>query len=295
MMFPRLACVVLALTFLAAPALSAQLQAPPPTFEECTEWATQLAAGDTAALRVLTFGNLPACPDIAPTALADAVRAARSVQDTAYAGRLVSEAARVRAPGIFAAAQEVTADRSASSVGRVMGLLILVAQMGFSHDIHGVAQSQLFTEARPSNRPCAFSIGGSGRDDEQQADTDRLAARTIDGIIYDSTEPLLLRNLARCARAMIPRGIPPQIDVTKLRIGYSCGNRFHIRNQTGAELFVTLRITEENGAKHSIGRRVIATPLVQLYEAHVKGTVEMWHDGQRLATVANAGTECPPR
>lgn len=287
----RRVLLVLILLFVSTRELEAQRWREPPTLGECETWMAQLAAGDTAAMSALTYGYIPGCA-AAPYALASAVRAARPSQDTTFLRALAGDAGDVRDVNLFAAALEVAGDRSASNASRVMSLLVVVAHMGLSQDPLVLNRSQLFTQALPASGPCGFELPGDGGpaiDNALPEDAELLAAQVMDGIRYNTAEPALLRNLARCARTTVSFDIPPQVDPTKLQLSYQCGNRFWIRNQSGAQLPVTMKITADNGATESFFTEVPATHFVILYEALMTGTVEMWYNGHRVATSRTPG------
>ncbi len=192
--------------------------AAPPSAEECQRWATALNGG------VLT-GWLPYCPALAPSAFAAAVRAARAVTDTAYLSGLAARAGDVRDLRIFDAALEVAADGRASDRARILGLLITVSQLGSSQDIvfHSIARSELFTQVLPAEGMCGFgpaSSDGIAFDNGLPDDANRRAARVIDGIRFANGTSTLLRNFARCARSAVGRDIPPQVDVSQIRLDY---------------------------------------------------------------------------
>lgn len=80
-------------------------------------------------------------------------------------------------------------------------------------------------------------------------------------------EPALLRNFAGCARTSAPGEIPPQIDVSKVRLTYLCGDSFTNRDQTGATIPVTMKITADNGVTDSHFKQVPATNFAIRYLA----------------------------
>jgi hypothetical protein len=221
----RCALAIVVLGVFAAGPAGAQRLGESATSTECDAWRSQILAGGAAALEVLTYGNVPACPSMAPEVLASAIRAARPTRDTAYLGRLAGVAGDVRHELVFSAALEVASDKSASTPSRVMSLLVAVAQLGSGEDIPGSTRPQLFTQTLPSAGVCGFGIAGSAAliDAPLPGDAERLAARTIDAIRYDAGEPALLRSLARCARSVISNDIPPQADVTKINAGTYTG------------------------------------------------------------------------
>jgi len=293
----RRALAILVLGGLTARPLGAQILHEPPAPTECAAWAAQLAAGGPDALQALTYGYLPGCPDLAPGALASAIRAARPSQDVAFLRDLAANAGEVPDKEVLRAALEVAGDKEASDASRVMALLVVVAHMGSSQDVSGLDRSQLFTQPLPGSGVCGFELKGSWGGPASTSyrlprDAKRLAARTIDAIRYDADEPPLVRNLARCARSVIPWRIPPQVDATKIRMKYVCENVFTIRNGTGAGLPVEMIITAGNGSSERHDMNLPAGGSAIRYVAPVTGTVQMRYDGQLVTTVANTGLRC---
>jgi hypothetical protein len=286
-----LAAVALAL----APAgLAAQGWGAPPTDAQCDEWATGLTAGGQTALYVVTYGNIPACPSVAPGALAGAIRAARATRDTAYLGGLAGTAAQVRDPAVFAAALEVADDGRASNESRVLGLLVAVSSLGSSPDVPGYARPRLFTQALPAAGICGFEVAGGGPviDNPLPADAERRAARVFDGIRYANGEPALVQNLARCARSVISVEIPPQVDVSQIRVDHVCGNTFRVQNHTGASLILAVTTTGPDGVTETEDVQAPAKGGWTQFTAPATGPIQVSYDGAPVATVANAGRGC---
>lgn len=267
----------------------------PPTDAECQEWTTGLAAGGAAALDVVTYGDLAACPAVAPQALAGAIRAARTVRDTAYLGGLAGVAAQVAGPTVFAAALEVAGDGRASNEARVMGMLVTVSSLGSSQTINGYTRDQLFSQALPDVGVCGFSPAGTGSgalDNPLPADARRQAARVIDGILYASGQPALVQNLARCARAAVGNGIAPQADVSKIRVDYVCGNTFRVQNHTGVEVTLSIATTAPGGAVETEDHVIPSKGGWTSLEAPTAGSITVTYDGAPVATVENTGRGC---
>jgi hypothetical protein len=263
----------------------------PPTATQCQEWTAGLAAGGTAALNAVTYGNVSRCTAEAPAALAAAVRGARASADTAYLGRLASTTADVKDPAVFSAALEVAADERATDRARVMALLVTVGQLGSGQDVEDRTRPQLFTEALPATGVCGFEISASAPviDNPLPADAEVQAARVIDGIRAARGQSALLQNLARCARSVTSVEAPPQVNVSGIKVDYVCGNRFRVQNHSGAP--VTLTVATE-GTSQII---TVAAPDIggwTAFTAPAAGTVRVTLDGQFVATVANGGRRC---
>ena len=290
----RGALAAAALSLAPAAALGAQGWGSPPTAEQCDEWAAGLAAGGQAALDAVTFGDIPACPSVAPGALAGAIRGARAARDTAYLGRLAGAANQVRDPAVFGAALEVAGDGRASNEARVMGLLVTVSSLGAAQDVPGYTRPQLFTSGVPASGICAFAVaaGTPVIDNALAADAERQAARVIDGIRYASGEPALVENLARCARSVISAEVPPQVDVSKIRVDYVCGNTFRVQNHTGADIVLTVATTDAEGATETEDVPAPAKGGWTQFSAPAAGPIQVTYDGTPVLTVANTGRGC---
>jgi hypothetical protein len=275
---------------LAAP-LAAQIGGPP-SAAQCSEWLAGLAAGGATALEAVTYGNAPACPGAAPV-LAQAVRGARALSDTAYLGRLASAAGEVRDIGIFTAALEIADDGAAANAGRVMALMVTVAQLGSGQDLEGYTRPELFTQPVSASVGCGFALASEAftADHGLPADADRRAARVIDRIVRER-EPALVQNLARCARTSIAADVPLQVDVAKVKVDYVCGSEYRVQNHSGSTLLLNLAVTGNDGVTRT---SAVSAPGIggwTRFVAPATGTLQMTYDGQPVATVANGGRRC---
>ena len=158
--------------------------------------------------------------------------------------------------------------------------------------VRGYTRPQLFTQALPADGVCAFAVatGGKEIDHPLPADADRQAARVIDGIVHGG-DPALVQNLARCARSVVA-SIPPQVDVSMLRVDYVCGNTFRVQNHTGAELTLTIVTTAADGTGVAEDQVVPAKGGWTSFDTPFAGPIEVTYDGKPLLTVANAGRSC---
>lgn len=271
--------------------------AAPPSAEECHRWATALNGG------VLT-GWLAYCPELAPSAFAAAVRAARLLTDTAYLSGLAARAGDVRDLRIFDAALEVAADGRASDRARIMSLLITVSQLGSSQDVafHSIARSALFTQVLPAEGMCGFgpaSRDGVAFDNGLPDDANRRAARVIDGIRFANGTSALLRNFARCARSAVGRDIPPQVDVSQIRLDYVCGTEFRIQNHTGVWLDMSYVVKDASGA--TVDAASVAPPAkggwthFETSSRVTLGTLYLNYDGVQIAAAQATGKPCGGR
>lgn len=286
--------VLFALLFVAAPGARAQGLFGAPSAAQCQSWADGLAAGGEQALNAVTYGAIMHCPSVAPAALSGAIRNARASADTAYLGRLASQAGQVRDPAVFQAALEVAADSRASDRARVMGLLVTIAQLGAGQDVRGWTRPQLFTQALPAQGICGLGVGGHAEiDNGLPADADRQAARVIDPIRYANGEPALVQNLARCARSAVDPSIPPQVDTTKVRLDYVCGTAFRIQNHTGAPLLLSYVVTGTDGS--TLDAADVEAPAQGGWTRFTVGEVgrlELRYDGRALVSAEATGKAC---
>ena len=282
-----------ALAVAAVAPLSAQGWGDRPTAAECQEWVSGLAAGGQAALEAVTYGSLTSCTATAPGALAGAIRGARTARDTAYLGRLAGVAGLVQDPAVFAAALEVAGDGRASNEARVMGLLVTMSSLGGSQDLPGYTRPQLFSQALPAEGRCGIALEGDGAaiDNPLAGDAALQAARTIDGILYSSGQPALVQNLARCARSVVAE-IAPQLDVSKIRVDYVCGNTFRVQNHTGAEIMLAIATTAPDGTSETEDHLIPAKGGWTSLDAPTAGPIRVTYDGTPVATVANTGRGC---
>jgi hypothetical protein len=292
--FSRAALATAAIILAPAAVLRAQGWVEPPTSAQCQSWTADLVAGGQAAMDVVTYGNVAGCTDAAPGALSTAIRAARASRDTAYLGALASVAGQVRDPALFGAALEVIGDGRASDESRVMGLLVIGSSLGASQYLPGYTRPQLFTQALPGTGVCGFAAGESGPviDNPLPADAERQAARAIDAIRFGSGQSALVQNLARCARSSVGPDVPPQVDVSAIRVDYVCDNDFRVQNHTGTELtlrFATIAADGSSGAEDEVVPAIGGWTRVS---APVSGTLQVSYDGQLVATVVNDGRRC---
>lgn len=282
---------MLTLLGVSAVALGAQGLAPPPSTEECQGWVQDLGAGGARALDALTYGWLGGCPTVAAPALAGAIRNARSAQDTVYLGRLAAQAANVRDPQVLDAALALAGDRTASDRARVTAILVLLGQRGSGLTVGDTPLPALFTEKLPATGTCGFNVatGGFAIENPLPDDHVRRIARVLDGIRYQNGESALLRNLARCARTGTLSEVPPQVDVSRIRLAYVCENRFRIQNHTPEFLVLSYTVA---GTGESWDVTARSGGGWTDFTADSAGTVQLTYDGQVVATAANTSKSC---
>ncbi|MEW5928679.1 MAG: hypothetical protein AB1941_14520 [Gemmatimonadota bacterium] len=292
-MIRHIARTAFALVLLAgsAVALDAQGLAPPPSTEQCQTWTQDLSAGGARALDALTYGWIGGCPTLAAPALAGAIRNARTAQDTMYLGRLAGQAANVRDPQVLDAALALAGDRTASDRARVMAVLVLLGQRGSGLTVGDMPLPALFTERLPATGICGFHVATGGAEIVNPLPDDhvRRIAQVLDGIRYQNGESALLRNLARCARTGTLTEVPLQVDVSKIRLDYVCGNTFRIQNHTPEFLILSYTVAGTGEAEDVTARSGGGWTH---FNTDTAGTVQLIYDGQVVTTAANTGKSC---
>jgi hypothetical protein len=269
----------------------------PPTAENCARWAAMHSEGRAPALAVLRQNPLASCPDAGPAALAAAVQRASAETDTTYLAWLAGRAGLLTHPAVFAAALRLAGDRGATVESRAAGLLVLGGQNGAGGEINGTGWGALLVEPVPNAaRGCFMSLrpicgGPAPASAPLPGDAKRQAAVVVDRIRTDPAEPALLRTLARCVRPAVARGVPPQVDVSGVRLRYLCGNWFRIHNPTVETLMFGFA-AEKTGERSNIsvfpgGERMFATA--------APSTVRLYYDGRLIQTTAHGGTACPAK
>lgn len=286
--------LLLILALIGGPAVSLHAQGlgAPPTPAQCEAWTRSLAAGGQEALDALTYGSISDCPETGGPALSTAVRSARAVEDTTYLSRLAGQAARFRDPAVFDAALTLFADRNASPRARVMSLMVLAGQLGSSMDVQEMTPPEVFTRPVTVRVGCGFGVAAGSLtsvDHGLPANHERRAARVIDAIRHAHGEPALVQNLARCSRTLISSEIPPQVDVSKIRLDYVCGNTFRIQNHTPEYLMLSYTVAGTGEAADVTARSGGGWTH---FNTDTAGTVQLIYDGEVVATVANTGKSC---
>ncbi|HEX7091537.1 MAG TPA: hypothetical protein VF192_15460 [Longimicrobiales bacterium] len=278
-----------ALLCIAAPAAAlAQGLRPRPSEADCATWREDLAAGDSAALHAVTYGWLAACDDVGAIALADAIRAAGAERDTAYLFRLATQAAQIRDARVFDAAIGLAEERGASVPARAAAILILTAQLGSGWDYPGVSGAELLTQPLPGNDLCGpgTSSPGFATDNGLPADHRRRAAAVLDAIAQHGHP--LLRNLARCSRAAVGAGIPPQIDVSRVRLRNVCGTTFRVHNNTPEFLVFSYTVV---GTDETRDLPIQAHDHAEFTTTN-EGTVQLLYDGRVIAEESTGKKPC---
>jgi len=265
---------------------------PRPSVEECAGWEQELAAGIAisaeAAIQALASGWLAACDDGA-AALGDAIRASAAEQDTAFLFALALEAAGIRDERVLNVALEVAAERSASRPARAAAILVLVAQAGGTWDFTAVTRSALLTEPLPRERICGSVLYGHTftTDNGLPSDYRRRIAVVLDAIARQGGHPLL-PNLARCSRPVVGRGIPPQVDVSRVTLRNVCETTFLVHNRTPEFLIFSY------GMVGSTDHRDLPVDARKRREfiTTQEGTVQLSYDGRVIQTASSTDRPC---
>lgn len=278
-----------------ASTVGAQSLGGPPSAENCVRWGSALAAGRDSALGALNMGWFGGCRDVGPRALAAALERAGSETDTTYLSALSARAGTLTHPAILSAALRLASDRAASVEARAAGLLVLSGEFGHGMDINGRAGGTLLTVALPEPGACFVGLRVVSPDPPATAalpsDAPRQAAVVVDRIRTDASEPTLLRTLARCVRPAVARGVPPQVDVSGVRLNYACGDWFRIHNPTGEPLTFTFA-AEKTGERHNI---IVPPGGERQFAIAAPSTVRLYFDGRLIQTTTHGGTTCPTR
>lgn len=280
---------------LVAPLLSAaaaqQLGFPAPG--SCDAWSRAVAAGGPAAQAALTRSWF-SCWPIAADALAAALRQTRASDDPVLLRELAVHAGYFEHPLILDAALEVAPDRSATITARAASLLILAAQLGAALGVNNRGISDLLTEPPPAAGLCGPALQFSGqhgrRTDSQPlpADARRRVAGVLDPLSIDATEPFHLRRLAQCLQVVARPEVPPQIDVSGVRLTHLCENDFILYNPTPLALLFTLEV---EGTTDRFNLQVEAGEH-RRFSPDQAGIVRLIYDGRVIQSAANGGRRC---
>jgi hypothetical protein len=212
----------------------------------------------------------------------------RSTSDTILLRSLARTAGVVRHPAILSAALAVVADSRNAVPARAAGLLILAGQLGGSPRIAGLSTPNELTVALPATGLCGPALiptpGHEPAAAPLPADAARQVAHVVDAFRVLTSQPTLLRNLARCIRPTIGGSVPPQIDISAVTLEYVRCNQFVITNPTVFSLPMSIEVdgtTERRGFSAAPGRTVINTELT--------GPVRLRYDGKVIGPLANGG------
>ena len=281
----------LAIATLCSRTMVAQAALRPPTASQCQEARNAMQAGRAAAVAALQRVAVDACPDGA-TILATFLRSVpRQETDVAFLWFATRQTDRLRHPEVFAAALPLAQDASAALPARAAGLLMIANAFGPSLELNRVTGPALLLEPRPEGGcyRTALSAHRGGTDRPLSSDAARQAARVFDPLIYSSTAPLLLQRLAGCLRSAVDSDIPPQLDVSGVRLTYLCGTRFRVRNPLPEFLPMSYDVYGKNE-----GRGVNAGPGDTVFSTDSVGTVRLFYDGRLIQTKANGNVACRP-
>jgi hypothetical protein len=281
-----LACVaVLGLPLVAEAQLGA---APSPT--ECSQWAGSIAAGRALALEALRNGRLSECPGAAHV-LRSAIHRAGNERDADYLYALAAQAAAVWDSTVFNAAASLAADRRGTSSARAAGILVLIAHLGSSWDFPGAKGPALLTHPLHASGICGPQVPistGPVAGSTLPEDAPRRVATVLDRIAYDEGAPALLRHLARCGRFAVYTDVPPQVDVSKVRLRYVCENRLRLLNTAPVGLVFRLMVAGVADTMDvDVGPHAHRTLTLE-----AGGTARLFYDGKLIATATSRPRPC---
>lgn len=251
-------------------------------------WTQQISSGGASARDALATGWIAGCPT-APQVLASAIRAASTSSDTVLLSGLVFQTSDARDEAIFRGLLEVAADRRATPAARTMAILAGAAQLGYGTDVPGRSLADLFTTTPAPTPPClGHRYHAPVLQNPLAGDPPRRYAAVLDGILAGSGSDHV-RAVASCVRGMI--GVPTQVDISRLRVDYVCGNRFRVQNHTGTNL--ELDYVVEGGDPEGW---IIHAPAVGRwteFDVDEAGTLHVSYDGRAIASIRNQGKRCP--
>jgi hypothetical protein len=161
------------------------------------------------AFRQALSGPLAACGSIGAEAIARALQAAKSVEDSAVTHPLAFDVAHNRSPVVLAAVLSVADDRTASVPMRIVALIGALRQRTISAGFGG-SISEL--ASRPMGRLCRIGpVEHSVYHSEAAlpAGYEVTIVSTMRRIADDQGSPVAIRDLARCVAEYIQ---PPVVD-----------------------------------------------------------------------------------
>ena len=279
-------CVMLLLT---PSAIRAQ-----PSQSDCQAYAAALASG---AQWGVGWERIHECGTAGSAALASAIANSAPKTDSAFLIPLISYAGSLQSSDIFDAAEELFATGTATVAARVMALFVVLGQWNPQITIAPQMSWTSLTTV-PWGSVCKFSPGiGHGFSASLSAPTPTqlgFAATGFTNAANSTSEPPVIRDLARCARQALKQDVPlvPNTSNQFIFLVYVCGTRFRVENDNPMWVPVTWRVvgtTEEGG----FSLPPAGTPDRTFFTTNV-GTVEILYAGQVIHSQPNGGTICPP-
>jgi hypothetical protein len=237
----------------------------------------------------LTSGCFAGCPSTGPEDLADAIGRSAAVTDTAYLWELIRQAGQLAHPTVFSAAIANANDTAATTPSRSASLLVLIAQLGFAPHLSGYVPFSELSVDVPATGLCGPELtayGPPGPAVKALPSNYRRQVAALFDALRTGSAPDRVCNLARCLRIAVGE-IPPQIDVSGVRLTYQSCNRFVIDNPTTFRLPMgvdVLQTGEHFGWSAAPGKSEVST--------QSSGTVTLTYDGVVIRTAAHGGSPC---
>jgi hypothetical protein len=198
------AAAFLSLNAACAPVLRAQHPGDRPRPDECHVLANKLASDPRSeAFRQALAGPIAACGEIGAGAIAQALRAAKSLADSTVTHPLAFAVAHNRSSVVLDAALAVAEDRTASVPVRMVALIGVLRQHTISAGFGG-SISELVT--RPMGRLCRIGpVEHAGYISETalRLGYETEIVSTMRRIADDAGSPVAVRDAARCVADFI--------------------------------------------------------------------------------------------
>lgn len=204
---------------------------------------------------------------------------------------------------VFAAAEEVAADRAASDEARVFAFrtLILALHPGLNYDYGRLASQNAPAWCIGVSPVAGVNVAEGAPLPEGYEGRVRAFARRV---AADTTEPEPVRLAAQCAlvqRAGMPRPgshdhwaviVPAQVGLRHV-----CGSTFVATNPHGVPMEVLYRVVEtgETGLLRLPPDPSRKTPSETPFTPRTRGTVELWEnlpDGERITSARSGRVRC---
>lgn len=220
---------LLASVLTAAPGMlhSQTVLAPHPTAAECDSAVASLSSGD----RTGNWGVVYLCGEPGASAVASAIRTARSDSDSAFLQRLWSAANMIRHPLVLAASREVAVDQAATTPARIVALMVMLAQYNnsFSFPMRRT-WTQIVTV--PAGQSCFAPLEGELYGYSMNLPASYLVdiASTAEAVSADVATPPVVRDISRCIRQVLKPKVPDARQPGPFTVTYVCGNTFRIHN-----------------------------------------------------------------
>jgi hypothetical protein len=266
----------------------------------CAAAADIVATGEPASEYPRARGIVRGCPGVRGDAYAAAMRRLRHSIDRTELLRVYNVTIPVHDAALFAAAEEVASDATASTEARVaaLGSLTNLAGGGDQDLIYAVLPDEL-DEMVQTGRACMARTLTMrvATDTPLPADADRRADSLAARIAADPGAPAVLRMAGNCLWSAVYQAATQRpIDPTLVKLTYLCDNRFRVRNGNARDVTVTYDVygTDESGALGLDGRSYNAPYSEYVFKTEHSGTVRLFVGSQLVATKANGQAPCSP-